>query len=288
MIICLSKCFCNLIRKRCVCVMDCKQSLYAIREVSDMTGVKSVTLRAWQRRYNLLQPLRTDKGHRMYTAEDVERIYAIQGWLGKGVSIGKVKALLDSDAFDTNKVDTNQLEEVELLHDALSRLDGVRVEQILVSVLKEYPLEIVESKFVAPILSAIEFLKVGPKVLQRSMFKTALIKRLCSLSNAADKRGSGASVLLVNMDVQGNLFAWLEFAKLAESGNRVTFLDGVDDITSLFQESEGYDSVYLFAEKSLAERHLDLVRFHLQQRENKIHLSPVVEHLVYNKKSNKK
>ncbi|MBY6196005.1 MerR family transcriptional regulator [Vibrio hangzhouensis] len=268
--------------------MDCKQSLYAIREVSDMTGVKPVTLRAWQRRYNLLQPLRTDKGHRMYTAEDVERIYAIQGWLGKGVSIGKVKALLDSDAFDTNKTDINQLEEVELLHDALSRLDGVRVEQILASVLKEYPLEIVESKFVAPILSAIEFLKVGPKVLQRSMFKTALIKRLCSLSNAADKRGSSASVLLVNMDVQGNLFAWLEFAKLAESGNRVTFLDGVDDITSLFQESEGYDSVYLFAEKSLAERHLDLVRLHLQQRDNKIHLSPVVEHLVNNKKSNKR
>ncbi|HAS6149831.1 TPA: MerR family transcriptional regulator, partial [Vibrio vulnificus] len=26
---------------------------YAIREVSELTGVKPVTLRAWQRRYNL-------------------------------------------------------------------------------------------------------------------------------------------------------------------------------------------------------------------------------------------
>ena len=48
--------------------MDCSQEekLYAIRDVSDLTGVKPVTLRAWQRRYNLIQPQRTEKGHRLY------------------------------------------------------------------------------------------------------------------------------------------------------------------------------------------------------------------------------
>ena len=38
---------------------------FPIRVVSQRTGVNSVTLRAWERRYGLLKPLRTPKGHRL-------------------------------------------------------------------------------------------------------------------------------------------------------------------------------------------------------------------------------
>lgn len=34
---------------------------YAIGEVSEITGVNSVTLRAWQRRYGLIVPQRTQR-----------------------------------------------------------------------------------------------------------------------------------------------------------------------------------------------------------------------------------
>ena len=74
--------------------MDCSQEekLYAIRDVSELTGVKPVTLRAWQRRYNLIQPQRTEKGHRLYRQQDLDTIREIQGWLAKGVAIGKVQS----------------------------------------------------------------------------------------------------------------------------------------------------------------------------------------------------
>ena len=58
--------------------MGCSEKLYAIREVSELTGVKPVTLRAWQRRYNLVQPQRTEKGHRLYTDQDIALIKLIQ------------------------------------------------------------------------------------------------------------------------------------------------------------------------------------------------------------------
>ncbi|MGL5554916.1 MAG: MerR family DNA-binding transcriptional regulator, partial [Aeromonas veronii] len=35
------------------------EGIYPIREVSRLTGVNAVTLRAWQRRYGLVQPART-------------------------------------------------------------------------------------------------------------------------------------------------------------------------------------------------------------------------------------
>ncbi|MDR9468613.1 MAG: MerR family transcriptional regulator [Marinospirillum sp.] len=69
--------------------------LYPIREVSRLTGVNTVTLRAWERRYGLICPQRTPKGHRLYSAEDIETIRRVLQWLDKGVAVSQVGDLLD-------------------------------------------------------------------------------------------------------------------------------------------------------------------------------------------------
>ncbi|MGB5177623.1 MAG: MerR family transcriptional regulator, partial [Gammaproteobacteria bacterium] len=71
------------------------EGLLPIRTVSILTGVNSVTLRAWERRYGLIIPQRTPKGHRLYTNQDVERINRIVELLNQGISVGHVKPLLD-------------------------------------------------------------------------------------------------------------------------------------------------------------------------------------------------
>jgi DNA-binding transcriptional MerR regulator len=72
------------------------KGLLPIREVARSTGVNAVTLRAWERRYGLIVPQRTPKGHRLYSAAHVARIQAILTWLNRGVSVSQVKALLDT------------------------------------------------------------------------------------------------------------------------------------------------------------------------------------------------
>jgi DNA-binding transcriptional MerR regulator len=67
-----------------------------IREVARQTGVNAVTLRAWERRYGLIVPLRTPKGHRLFSADHVQRIQAILTWLNRGVAVSQVKPLLDT------------------------------------------------------------------------------------------------------------------------------------------------------------------------------------------------
>lgn len=69
--------------------------LFPIREVSRATGVNSVTLRAWERRYGLIQPTRTDSGHRLYSAADIETVRNILAWLERGVAVSKVGKLLE-------------------------------------------------------------------------------------------------------------------------------------------------------------------------------------------------
>jgi hypothetical protein len=51
-----------------------QEELFPIREVSRLTGVNPVTLRAWERRYGLIQPTRTESGHRLYSLADIDAV----------------------------------------------------------------------------------------------------------------------------------------------------------------------------------------------------------------------
>lgn len=68
--------------------------LLPIREVVRLTGVNPVTLRAWERRYGLVRPVRSEGGHRLYSREDVAAIRSIVSWVERGVAVSKVGALL--------------------------------------------------------------------------------------------------------------------------------------------------------------------------------------------------
>lgn len=66
-----------------------------IRYVAQATGVLPVTLRAWERRYGLLRPARTGKGHRLYSEEDIATIRQIVALLQRGLPIGRARNMLD-------------------------------------------------------------------------------------------------------------------------------------------------------------------------------------------------
>lgn len=70
------------------------EHMFPIREVARLTGVNPVTLRAWERRYGLIQPVRTESGHRLYSATDIEAIRSILGWIARGVPVSKVGKIL--------------------------------------------------------------------------------------------------------------------------------------------------------------------------------------------------
>src|SRR5512134_2124913 len=68
-----------------------------IRTISSLTGVHAVTLRAWERRYGLVRPARTPKGHRLYSHQHVERIRRVLALMDRGVPIGRVRDLIDAE-----------------------------------------------------------------------------------------------------------------------------------------------------------------------------------------------
>lgn len=73
-------------------------ALFPIRVVSRLTGINPVTIRAWERRYRLVQPERTPGGHRLYSRADVELLRAASRLLEQGVSISRATGLLAQPA----------------------------------------------------------------------------------------------------------------------------------------------------------------------------------------------
>ncbi len=66
---------------------------HKIRTVSERTGFPPGLLRAWERRYGLLEPARLEGGHRLYSDEDLRVLLRVRELLDQGRSIGELAAM---------------------------------------------------------------------------------------------------------------------------------------------------------------------------------------------------
>ena len=109
---------------------------YSIGEFARLCGINATTLRAWQRRYGLLKPLRTDGGHRQYSDDDVQQALKILDWVKKGVPVSQVKPLLSRPgARRTNNWLT--LQETMLQRLKEGKIESLR--QLIYDAGREYP-----------------------------------------------------------------------------------------------------------------------------------------------------
>jgi DNA-binding transcriptional MerR regulator len=136
-----------------------QEDLFPIREVSRLTGVNPVTLRAWERRYGLIVPTRTDSGHRLYSQADIEAVRSILAWIDRGVAVSKVgKILARSDAART--VEVTRGEEVagtewedwqNQFRARVSAFDEAGLGRLYGHVFSTYPLSIVFQQILMPL-----------------------------------------------------------------------------------------------------------------------------------------
>lgn len=132
------------------------QGLVPIRTVSSLTGVNSVTLRAWERRYALIKPIRTPKGHRLYTMADVDLIHQVVSLLDHGMSIGQVRQVLDADKTRPESGADSEFDSwlnyQRRLLGAIGAFDDGDLNEIYNEVLSLYPVDIVTSRLIVPLL----------------------------------------------------------------------------------------------------------------------------------------
>ena len=125
-----------------------------IRTICSLTGVNAVTLRAWERRYGLIRPMRTPKGHRLYTHQDVERIRRVLALVERGVPISRVRDLLiaNPEAADEMRAQGPWRDYHERMAAAISRFDERELDQIYDEALSVHPIEKITRNMILPLL----------------------------------------------------------------------------------------------------------------------------------------
>jgi DNA-binding transcriptional MerR regulator len=127
--------------------------LFPIRELSAKTQVNTVTLRAWERRYGLLKPQRTSKGHRLYSTEDVATVEQIMELVARGVPLGKVKPLLQEGLSLTSKDEHSEYWQdavVELI-EAIDLFSIGKIEHLIRQAFASYPVRICREHLIEPV-----------------------------------------------------------------------------------------------------------------------------------------
>lgn len=139
------------------------QGLYPIRTVSAATGVNAVTLRAWERRYGLLKPRRTPKGHRLYTREQIDTIRRVVELLAQGIAISQVKPLLEQQGHTgaealtgtgSSPQDTWQVH-INRLLTGIANFDNALLDSLYGELLSLYPVDTVTQRLTLPVLEVV-------------------------------------------------------------------------------------------------------------------------------------
>ncbi|RWU25506.1 helix-turn-helix-type transcriptional regulator [Pseudomonas alkylphenolica] len=136
-----------------------QEELFPIREVSRLTGINPVTLRAWERRYGLIQPTRTESGHRLYSQADIDEVRNILGWIERGVAVSKVGKILARNQTLKSQAEAprsqasqDDFKQWQLqLRQAVRAFDERRLEQVYGQVFSSYPLVVTFQDILLPV-----------------------------------------------------------------------------------------------------------------------------------------
>ncbi|MDF1741834.1 MAG: MerR family transcriptional regulator, partial [Verrucomicrobiales bacterium] len=61
---------------------------FEISAVARLTGISSHVLRVWERRYQVVEPNRSESKRRQYTEKDIQRLSLLKALVDNGHSIG--------------------------------------------------------------------------------------------------------------------------------------------------------------------------------------------------------
>jgi len=211
--------------------------LLRIGELSRRVGVSDHVLRAWERRYGLLKPVRSAGGFRLYSEADEGRVRRMQAHLAGGLSAAEAaRAALGEDGAGAAAADGSAAAAVErhegladragALALALDELDEPAAQAVFDRLLSDFTVETVLRDVVMPYLQELgERWERGSVTVAQEHFASNLLRgRLASLARGWG-HGHGPRAVLACPPGERHDLALLVFGiALNRNGWRVGYL----------------------------------------------------------------
>lgn len=233
-------------------------ALFPIGTVSEQTGINTVTLRAWERRYGLLKPRRTPKGHRLYSQHDVDRVKQVLALLDQGIPVSRIRDVLDSGRPNLPLLTTAKDVQTDdpwryyhtLFRRCIHKLDTRSLEHSFNEAASLYPLELMAKKLLQPLYQQLRQQAhcLPSTTADYAFLHEFLCARLGSRYLQYNSRANGKRILLLNTQVSNTHIERLLIANILSShGYQISLLGThiTPDHLPLVLERTAFDAIIL-------------------------------------------
>lgn len=108
---------------------------YSIKDLERLTGIKAHTLRIWEKRYNIVEPERSNTNIRSYNDENLKRLLNISILVKNGHKISKIADLnndqINDKILEISRLSQNYTSQIESLIVSMIEIDEFKFESIL-------------------------------------------------------------------------------------------------------------------------------------------------------------
>jgi DNA-binding transcriptional MerR regulator len=196
-----------------------------IGELARRSGVSADLLRAWERRYGLLEPSRTPGGYRLYSADDEARVRSMRAHLAQGLSAAEA-ARLARDAPTAVTQNGGTADPAGALWSALDAFDDAGAQTAFDRLVAMFSIEAVAETAVLPYLRALgDRWRDGDASVAQEHFATGVLRaRLLGLARGWDRGAGPRALLACPSGERHDLGLIILGLALRDRGWRVTFL----------------------------------------------------------------
>jgi MerR family transcriptional regulator, light-induced transcriptional regulator len=220
--------------------MSSAEALIRIGELSRRLGVSPDSLRAWERRYQLLQPVRTSGGFRLYSRADELRVRAMRDHLAQGLSAAEAaRAALAADTPPPAPGAAGVAQLRRELLEALTGFDAIRAHALIDRLVAELGAGEAIRDVILPLLRHLgEGWARGEVDVSEEHFASRLIEaRMLALLRGSD-RGAGPMAVLACAPGELHTLGLVGFGiALRNHGWRVTYLGADTPIAGIRRAS---------------------------------------------------
>jgi DNA-binding transcriptional MerR regulator/methylmalonyl-CoA mutase cobalamin-binding subunit len=211
---------------------------FTIKAVSQATGLTVETLRAWERRYEVVRPSRDSSGRRTYSAADVARLRLLRTATELGHTISRLAGLPDDELAklvadsggQARPGPTRGQSYVERAIDATEHSDPSGVEEVLTSAVALLPPNEVVNTVLVPLVREVgERWHRGEVSIAQEHMVTDIVRRLIiSVSRGYLRSDTGPCLVLSTLSGERHELGILMCSWLAATRRFRTHYLGVD------------------------------------------------------------
>ncbi|MFK8067261.1 MAG: MerR family transcriptional regulator [Gammaproteobacteria bacterium] len=210
--------------------------LKQIGTVCEQTGINPVTLRAWERRYGLVQPQRTKKGRRLYTTQDITKIKKIQKLIDEGVPVSQVSPLVETTVpklhGENNPANTQWNRYIQQLLVAIHQFSEHDLENTFNEAQSIFPIDKVMQELIVPVL-----LTLGKKwadsgetgsIAEEHFFRVFVRNKIGAMLHHRMHKTTGAPLIAACLPDENHELGLLMFSLAAAENNLRIIMLGAD------------------------------------------------------------